>query len=56
MRICLSSKKGILKKRKMSCSDFLSQRLGLRLREDAASYIYVSVLHVNRTHFKDKKD
>ena len=33
----------------MSCSDFLIQRLGLRLREEATSYMCVSVLHRNIT-------
>ena len=37
------------KERKMNCSDFLIQRLGLHLREEATSYRYVSVLHLNRT-------
>ena len=51
MRIRLSSKKRYFeeKERKMSCSDFLIQRLGLRLREEATFYMYVSVLHMNRT-------
>ena len=33
----------------MSCSGFLIQRLGLRLREEATSDMYVAVLHRNRT-------
>ena len=33
----------------MSCSGFLIQRLGLCLREEATSYVYVAVLHSNRT-------
>ena len=33
----------------MSCSGFLIQRLGLRLREEATSYMYVAVLYSNRT-------
>ena len=54
MRICLSLKKKYFeeKERKMSCSDFLIQRLGLHLREEATSYMYVFVLHMNRTLLK----
>ena len=33
----------------MSCSGFLVQRLGIRLREEAISDMYVAVLHRNRT-------
>ena len=33
----------------MSCSGFLIQRLGIRLREEAISDMYVSLLHRNRT-------
>ena len=33
----------------MSCSGFLIQRLGLSLREEATSEMYVVVLHRNRT-------
>ena len=33
----------------MSCSGFLIQGLALRLREEATSYMYVAVLHSNRT-------
>ena len=33
----------------MSCSGFLIQRLGIRLREEAISDMYVAVLHRNRT-------
>ena len=33
----------------MSCSGFLSQRLGIRLREEAISDMYAAVLHRNRT-------
>ena len=33
----------------MSCSGFLIQRIGLRLREEATSYVYVAVVHSYRT-------
>ena len=33
----------------MSCSGFLIQRLGIRLREEAFTDMYVAVLHRNRT-------
>ena len=33
----------------MSCSGFLIQRLGLRLREEAISEMYVAVFHRNGT-------
>ena len=32
----------------MSCSGFLIHRLGIRLREEAISDMYVDVLHRNR--------
>ena len=36
----------------MSCSGFLIQRLGIRLREEAISDMYVAVLNRNRTLFQ----
>ena len=33
----------------MSCSGFLNQRLGLRLREEATFDMYVAKLHKNTT-------
>ena len=33
----------------MSCSGFLIQRLGIRLREEVISDMNVAVLHMNRT-------
>ena len=33
----------------MSCNGFLIQRLGLRLREEATSDMYIAMLHMNRT-------
>ena len=33
----------------MSCSGFLIQRLGIRLREEAISDMYVAVLNRNRS-------